>query len=177
MDEVIIEELSYRSLKDAVKLLSECFPNDNGYKIWFPKSLEFDKHREEYMGKGTLYVKYFLAIDKKSGKVLGTTGLYILKEDANEKACWVGWFAVSKRYRNKKIGSKLLDFTIDLARKKDMKFLRLWTTSAPNERKAQRLYDKRGFKEFKREKKNSEKYNTIYKQLVLKSKTRCATSP
>jgi RimJ/RimL family protein N-acetyltransferase len=83
--------------------------------------------------------------------VLGTTGLYQYKRDAQE-AVWVGWFCVDPKARGKGIGQKLIEHTICLAVQAGFRRVRLYTSTDPNEEAAQRLYEKNGFKEISRKK-------------------------
>jgi RimJ/RimL family protein N-acetyltransferase len=87
----------------------------------------------------------------ETGAVLGTTGLYQYKRDAQE-AVWVGWFCVDPKARGKGIGQKLIEHTICLAVQAGFRRVRLYTSTDPNEEAAQRLYEKNGFKEISRKK-------------------------
>ena len=86
-----------------------------------------------------------------ANKVLGTTGLYRYKKDADE-AVWVAWFCVDPRVRGRGIGQALIKHTIMLARNAGFDRIRLYTSTDPNEEAAQRLYEKNGFKEIGRKK-------------------------
>jgi ribosomal protein S18 acetylase RimI-like enzyme len=65
---------------------------------------------------------------------------------------WVSWFCVDPKARGKGIGQKLIEHTICLAAQAGVQRLRLYTSTDPNEEAAQRLYEKNGFKEIRREK-------------------------
>jgi GNAT superfamily N-acetyltransferase len=93
-------------------------------------------------------VAFSVYIDE-AGAVLGTTGLYQYKRDAQE-AVWVGWFCVDPKARGKGIGQKLIEHTICLAVQAGFRRVRLYTSTDPNEEAAQRLYEKNGFKEISR---------------------------
>jgi len=93
-------------------------------------------------------VSFDVYVDE-TGKILGTTGLYQYKNDAQE-AVWVAWFCVDPKMRGKGIGQKLTEHTIRLAAKTGFKKVRLYTSTDPNEEAAQRLYEKNGFKETSR---------------------------
>jgi ribosomal protein S18 acetylase RimI-like enzyme len=95
-------------------------------------------------------VAFAVYIDETNA-VLGTTGLYQYKRDAQE-AMWVSWFCVDPKARGKGIGQKLIEHTICLAAQAGVQRLRLYTSTDPNEEAAQRLYEKNGFKEIRREK-------------------------
>jgi GNAT superfamily N-acetyltransferase len=74
--------------------------------------------------------------------VLGTTRLYSLEKDEKE-AYWLGWYCVDPAFRGKGIGGKLLDHAIRKAKERDKKFLRLYTSTSPEEKSAQHIYDSR----------------------------------
>jgi RimJ/RimL family protein N-acetyltransferase len=93
-------------------------------------------------------VAFCVYIDE-TGAVLGTTGLYQYKRDAQE-AVWVGLFCVDPKARGKGIGQKLIEHTICLAVQAEVRCVRLYTSTDPNEEAAQRLYEKNGFKEISR---------------------------
>jgi GNAT superfamily N-acetyltransferase len=91
-----------------------------------------------------LNARYFVAVDKEN-RVLGTTGLYQTSKDQAE-ALWLGWMSVRPAYRGKGIGQKLLDFSIDEAKKENVDYLRLFTSTSRGERAAQPLYERAGLK-------------------------------
>jgi len=86
----------------------------------------------------------------ESDRVLGTTGLYRYKRDA-EEAAWVAWFCVDPQARGRGIGQALIDHTVSRARAAGFKRVRLYTSTDPNESAAQRLYEKNGFMEVRRQ--------------------------
>ncbi len=87
----------------------------------------------------------------EGNEVLGTTGLYCYKRDADE-AVWVAWFCVDPKARGRGIGQELIDHTVMLARNAGYDRIRLYTSTDPNDAAAQRLYEKNGFKEIGRKK-------------------------
>lgn len=99
--------------------------------------------------------------DKNS--VRGTTGLYCYEKDAHE-AVWVAWFCVDPAARGQGIGQALIDHTVKRARKAGFNKVRLYTSSDPNEEAAQRLYEKNGFKEVRRERK-------LFTTLIFRERT------
>ncbi len=94
-------------------------------------------------------VKGFVVFDvyvDESRTVLGTTGLYRYRKDADE-AVWVAWFCVDPKVRRRGIGQALIDHTVARAHEAGFDRIRLYTSTDPNEEAAQRLYEKNGFKE------------------------------
>lgn len=87
----------------------------------------------------------------ESRTVLGTTGLYRYKRDADE-AVWVGWFCVDPKARGHGIGQALIEHTVARACHAGFDRIRLYTSTDPSEEAAQRLYEKNGFKKIGRKK-------------------------
>ena len=91
------------------------------------------------------FLDFWGAIDRQTGTLLGTTGLYQYTHDATE-AVWLAWFCVAPEVRRRGIGSQLLDFSIEQAKRTGLQVLRLYTSDRPNEAAAQVLYESRGLK-------------------------------
>ncbi len=96
-------------------------------------------------------INIWVAINDQ-GKVIKTTGLYRYLNDEKD-AGWLFWFCVAPEERGKGVGKQLLLFSIDEAKKSGAKYLRLYTSDAPDEKKAQMLYEKYGLMEKTRQKK------------------------
>ena len=99
-----------------------------------------------------------------NGDVCGTTGLYAYTKDENE-AVWLSWFCVDPKQRGQGIGKQLLRFSIDTARNRGNKYLRLYTSTDSNEAEAQGLYEKFGIKIVKEKKHGIDTY--LYRELKL----------
>jgi ribosomal protein S18 acetylase RimI-like enzyme len=104
------------------------------------------------------------AIDQQTGRILGTSGLYAYTRDAAE-AVWLAWFCVDPEFRRRGIGSRLLDFSIQEARRTGRDYLRLYTSDRPNEAAAQILYESRGLQVVARKRRLF--YTIIYRELRL----------
>ncbi len=97
-----------------------------------------------HAGQVEMNGRYWLMVDREN-RVLGTTGLYQTAKDQGE-AVWLGWMGLRPQYRGMGLGQKLLDFSIQEARKTDASYLRLYTSDYSAERAAQQLYEKFGLK-------------------------------
>ena len=141
-----IEPLIQTRLEEAINLVNLVFPEEieepPGEEI--PASLEPEKYQDFLLKYQMSDIRYWLAIDG-SDKVAGTVCLYCYEADKAE-AFWLGWFCVHPEVRNNGIGTALLRFAINKARTGSKKFLRLYTSTEPNELDAHRLYEKHGFK-------------------------------
>ncbi|MBA7660192.1 hypothetical protein ES703_68192 [subsurface metagenome] len=162
-----IELLTDKTLREAVNLLNRVFQNEEeeapGDEL--PASLNPKKYKDFLLETQISELRYWVAIDN-TGKVVGTTGLYCYSYDEHE-AYWLGWFCVHPDLRKRGIGNKLLRFSIVKARKSGKKFLRLYTSTNPNELNAHRLYKKHGFRLFKKESLGDTDLKKLYYELKL----------
>ena len=166
-----IKELTKENLEETIRLIENIFTlniDDKDHpRKWIPASLEpkTKKSKALYKTTGCAEIKQFVAIKNK--KVIGVTGYFTFKKDSTE-ADWLAWFAVEKSQRQKGVGTKLLQFAIDSARKHNKKYLRLYTSESKEERGAQKLYDRFCIKIVKKEKSPYQKGSMItYRELTL----------
>jgi len=149
MGKITIEPLSKERLEKTTEMIIKIFnnkPEDVDWPgKWLPASLEPEKYKKDFDAIDCLFCNYWVAIDSKSNRVAGIIGIYSIKHD-EEEACWIGWFCVAPEFRERKIGSKLLDFAIEKAKSMKKEYLRLYISNNPNEKKAKILYARRGFK-------------------------------
>lgn len=177
MKKIKIEPLSSSTLDETSRLAVSVFNNeeeDEDYPPkWFGASLDFEKNKKAHQEMDVTSSRYWVAIENK--KVLGVIGLYTLSYDES-KAYWIGWYCVSDKARGKGIGKALLDFAINKAKKDNKKYLRLYTSEEQNEKRANEIYDKLGFKPMSQKKLDklvtSERFRKfiqkyIYKELRL----------
>ena len=172
MEKIIIEPLSKKTLAKACKLTLRVFHsdiNDDDYPPkWLKASLDYQKNKKFDLDVKDLV--YWAALDDKD-KVVGIVGIYTLKYDEKE-AYWLGWYCVDLKSRRKGIGRLLLNFVIAKAKKDGKKWLRLYTSNEPNEKRANEIYDKLGFKPIKDKKINeiiiSRRFRAFTKNLVYK---------
>ena len=97
-------------------------------------------------------IKDYLSTDvmiDDTGAVLGTIGLYRINKDYQD-AVWISWFCVAPAARQQGVGQALLDHAVSQAVAAGYKLIRLYTSTDPNEAAAQVLYEKNGFREYRR---------------------------
>ncbi|HLM84012.1 MAG TPA: GNAT family N-acetyltransferase [Candidatus Bathyarchaeia archaeon] len=163
-----IEKLTEKYLSAASKLADTVFKDEPKLpSVGFEASLDQKKFKQlnEAENNEIASLEYFVAVDE-TDKVVGTTGLYALEKDKKD-TYWLGWYCVDPEFRGKGVGSKLLDYTIEMVKERGKKFLRLYTSTSPEEKAAQIIYDSRGFETTKKEKSENSKYEIIYKELAL----------
>lgn len=137
MELIIVDKDNY---KEAVKIQNSIFPNEDGtlnILASLGRELFIKSTKIPYLED---HVKYYLA--KVDGNYVGITGIYYYNLDKN--SAWIGWYGILKEFRHKGLGKELLKATIDLARLKNFKYLRLYTDYIEN-RRAVDLYEFMGF--------------------------------
>ena len=134
---VKIIPLTQEQLTNAISLLEKIFPYKSDQQI-----IRFSLI--DSLGEKAYNQIYWIAVEK-SNRVIGITGLYDYAKD--KKVSWLGWFGVHPKYRQRGIGSSLLQYSIDQAVQKGSTRLRLYTSSDPNEQAAHQLYKKFGFQQ------------------------------
>lgn len=125
----------------AIRLVDQVFPSQG---LIERLSLRVLQTRWDWLLKlgGIRNGRFWLAT--KGDAVVGTVGLYSRPED-EEEALWLGWFCVSPEARGQKVGQGLLDFAVRIALDEKRHFLRLYTSTDPNEAAAQSVYERNGF--------------------------------
>ena len=148
--EITIQPLSRKNVGAAVRLLNGIFHYEREIpEVSLHASLNPEPYRK-YLNEWDIpELRYWVALSK-SGKVIGTVGLYSYNKDRKE-ANWLGWFCVVPGYRKHGVGMKLLDFAIYNAKLSGKRYLRLYTSMHPNELESHRLYEKKGFVKMREE--------------------------
>ena len=165
-DSIEIVPVTDKTIGEALSLVHRIFPHPSEEEdpdLWFKMSLEPENYSEQMRENGARDVRYFVAVDKKTNKVVGTTGLYHLNEDP-PGTIWLGWYCVDPEFRRRGIGRSILQWTIDKARSEGESTLRLYTPPEEDV-DAQIVYDKFGFETTGTEQKAG--YSIAYKQLKL----------
>lgn len=143
---MIIQSLSKENIEKVIEAANRAFPDEVNSEV-SPEnscraSLESNKFKNHWKKFRLTYLKYFVGINEVNNEIIGLSGLY--SKESDPEAVWLAWFFIDQLYRRKGFGEKLLMFTINEARKKDYRFLRLYTSTDPNESVAQNLYEKFG---------------------------------
>ncbi len=114
-----------------------------------------------------LELRYWIAIDAISEEVTGVIGLYTTEDD-HEEAAWISWFCVGETHRGKGVGTQLLEFVLTTARQEGKTYVRLFTSTDPQEAAAQQLYTTLGFRIMEeRGRKKRGDYEIFYRELRL----------
>ena len=165
--DITIVPLEYDMIPQAKALVARVFKHQD-----LTERLSFwvYKHRDKSLMKTVLKMfgsmavyQYWVALNQHR-EICGTTGLYSEKADLHE-ALWLSWFCVHPDMRGQGIGKQLIEFSIEEARRRNAKYLRLYTSDDPNEAAAQFLYEQYGFKITRTEKKLT--HTIIYRERLL----------
>ncbi len=107
------EEINQNNIKVAARLQYEIFPNSSAYSVY--KSKITGKRKNLYIG----YIAYMEDIP------VGVTGIYEIPEYSD--TVWLSWFGIKKEYRKLGYGKQIFDYTIEVAKTLNKKYLRLYT--------------------------------------------------
>lgn len=166
----IVVPLSWSKLLEAIRLVNRVFPLRNQGKelacIGFAASLCLPGRLIMRLA-GYPVVQYWLAVSKSSGEVWGTVGIYARADDP--EAYWGGWYCVAPEHRGKATGIQLAYHALNEVRRRgDRSYLRLYTSTDPNEGKAHVIYEKLGCKLYKDESIPGSRLRCLYYQLPLR---------
>lgn len=110
-------ELTYERInKDNIKLASiiqyEIFPNSSSYTKYLKQINSDKKVPVDYL----VYSKL---------NPIGIIGLY--EQDGDKTSIWLSYFGLLKQYRKKGYGKRMLNDVIELAKRYNKRYLRLYT--------------------------------------------------
>ncbi|MCA1999659.1 MAG: GNAT family N-acetyltransferase [Hyphomicrobiales bacterium] len=139
---IVIEPFSEARRRAAIELVDRIFPAQDPTERL---SLRVFQTRWEWLLRldGTRYGRFWLAVAEE--RVVGMVGLYAQVADRHE-ANWLGWFCVAPERRGCGLGRRLMDLALAEARASGRRFLRLYTSTDPNEAAAQGLYEAYGLR-------------------------------
>jgi len=126
--------ITRKNLKPALKIAYSIFPGKKErahIKKWY--AISANKTSSKYF----TFLRYFIAYSGKTPA--GITGIYQFHRDPD---AWLGYYGVIKEMRRKGIGGAILRKTMELAKRRKVKNLRIYATS----KKAFALYKKNKFK-------------------------------
>ena len=160
-----IKPLSKQTLDDVVNLVNGVFPNQGFEPAWISLKGSLGMHPYDWLvhfvGR-VPWLTYWVA--KEEERVVGVVGHYAYKKDEHE-ASWIGWMCVHPDYRGRGIGRDLLYLVLEEAKRLGKPYLRLYTSTDPNEAVANIMYDKLGFVLFGEKK--ARPYTILFKQLKI----------
>ncbi len=113
IEKLRFEEINKNNIKVAARLQYEIFPNSSAYSVY--KSKITGQIKSLYIG----YIAYI------RDNPIGVTGIYEIPEYSD--TAWLSWFGIKKEYRKLGYGKQIFDYTIEMAKVNNKKYLRLYT--------------------------------------------------
>lgn len=130
--------VDFTNYKKAIEIQNKIFPKEDG-TINILASLDRDLFKKKTgMDYEDDNVKYYIAYE--NNEAIGITGLYYY----DNVSAWLGWFGVLPDKRRKSYVKRILEKTMELAKQKGFKTMRLYTDAIENA-DAIKLYKKMGF--------------------------------
>ncbi len=150
-----ITEQSVANVDEAGELAKTLFPGERNIPLSeFMAALYPEQYRRETWKSGILPVQNWVVKDAL-GKIVGLTGLDTLMDDDPALGeVWLNWFGIAKEKQEGRLGSTLLDWTLEQAHSRGYKTMVLWTNAeggSGNPSKAQLFYKDKGFRVVKYE--------------------------
>jgi GNAT superfamily N-acetyltransferase len=168
-DSFTIEPLTCRTLSSALALVRNHFPRSGQGReraeLFFRASLSAPG-RIFLKCLGYPVVRFWVARDIISGKVLGTVGLFTRSDEP--EAYWGGWLCVDPEYRGRAIGNELImkDFR-EALQQGGRPYGRVLTSTDPQEARAQELYERAGLKVYREVPDRKSGHTLLYRQVSL----------
>ena len=135
MEFVLVDFSNY---KKAIEIQNEIFPDEDGtlnILASLGRDLFIEKTGMNYVDD---HIQYYIVYD--NNEEVGITGLY----HYDNESAWLPWFGVLPDKRRKSYGENMLLKTMDIAKQKGFKTMRLYTDRVENAN-AIKLYEKVGF--------------------------------
>ena len=135
MEFVLVDFSNY---KKAIEIQNEIFPDEDGtlnILASLGRNLFIEKTGMNYVDD---HVQYYIVYD--NNEEVGITGLY----HYDNESVWLPWFGVLPNKRRKSYGKKILLKTLDMAKQRGFKTMRLYTDRVENAN-AIKLYENIGF--------------------------------
>ena len=168
--QIRIVPLSPATLGQALALITTTFQltPEEAPKLELEESVEPGRHTAALADKGISDPRYWVALHH--GHVVGVTGINFSADD-REEAVWGGWTVYDPALRSSVSRAKMLMLQKMLieARATGRKLLRLYTSTAPAEAAANRLYDRAGLKVYRTEPLPDGTATVLYRQADIAS--------
>ncbi len=165
---VSFEPLSYGTLEVAILIANSVFPECVGSlespDVEYRATLHPRRYRSELQALGVDAQQHWIVT--RDGEIVGLTGLQHKTVDPFD-VVWLGWFCVAPQVRGRKLGKRILQQTMSMARDQGYRILRLWTTTRPSEVTAQELYRRMGFRVTRKEPNPGTPFTRIYRRRKL----------
>lgn len=150
LKKIQIKTITEQYITESLDLVKKFLPKDNHELILnlLKESCMLGTNSDELLKENIIHPRYWIALSEN--RVIGLSGYYF---DPNEPdAVWAGWTAVDRNLGilSAKAANGLIAKVVYEAKKTGRKYLRLYTTELPEEIMANKIFDKLGFKLYKK---------------------------
>ena len=142
-----IRKVNINDYKDIVNLYKQLFDSEKKFDDNIVRTYKIDEKEEKRIKKSIKSRKGIFLVAEIDNKIVGLIDGYIMESIYyNEKISYLAHLCVDEKYRNKEIGSKLIEEFSEISKKKGAKYIKLnaFEENIP----AVSLYRKHGFEKY-----------------------------
>ena len=142
-----IRKVNINDYKDKVNLYKQLFDSEKKFDDNIVRTYKIDEKEEKRIKKSIKSRKGIFLVAEIDNKIVGLIDGYIMESIYyNEKISYLAHLCVDEKYRNKEIGSKLIEEFSEISKKKGAKYITL--SAFEKNIPATNLYNKHGFESY-----------------------------
>ena len=142
-----IRKVNINDYEDIVNLYKQLFDSEKKFDDNIVRTYKIDEKEEKRIKKSIKSRKGIFLVAEIDNKIVGLIDGYIMESIYyNEKISSLAHLCVDEKYRNKEIGSKLIEEFSEISKKKGVKYVTL--SAFEKNIPATNLYNKHGFESY-----------------------------
>ena len=142
-----IRKVNINDYEDIVNLYKQLFDSEKKFDDNIVRTYKIDEKEEKRIKKSIKSRKGIFLVAEIDNKIVGLIDGYIMESIYyNEKISYLAHLCVDEKYRNKEIGSKLIEEFSEISKKKGAKYITL--SAFEKNIHATNLYNKHGFESY-----------------------------
>lgn len=142
-----IRKVNINDYEDIVNLYKQLFDSEKKFDDNIVRTYKIDEKEEKRIKKNIKSRKGIFLVAEIDNKIVGLIDGYIMESIYyNEKISYLAHLCVDEKYRNKEIGSKLIEEFSEISKKKGAKYITL--SAFEKNIPATNLYNKHGFESY-----------------------------
>ena len=142
-----IRKVNINDYEDIVNLYKQLFDSEKKFDDNIVRTYKIDEKEEKRIKKSIKSRKGIFLVAEIDNKIVGLIDGYIMESIYyNEKISYLAHLCVDEKYRNKEIGSKLIEEFSEISKKKGVKYVTL--SAFEKNIPATNLYNKHGFESY-----------------------------
>jgi len=142
-----IRKVNINDYEDIVNLYKQLFDSEKKFDDNIVRTYKIDEKEEKRIKKSIKSRKGIFLVAEIDNKIVGLIDGYIMESIYyNEKISYLAHLCVDEKYRNKEIGSKLIEEFSEISKKKGAKYITL--SAFEKNIPATNLYNKHGFESY-----------------------------